>query len=216
VPFAALVSLLAPPRCTACGSATESRRVLCARCWAALDAGRAGSSALAIGGGRLEVGWACEYSGVARDLVRALKFGKRTSAATAIAAAMAPLLPAATALVPVPAAPRRRRARGFDPAEVIANALARNCRCEVRHCLARGDGPRQVGRSRAERLADPPRVALISSPPSSAVLIDDVFTTGATLAASAQALGLVGVTACVFARAIAPIAERSRAEVRRR
>jgi predicted amidophosphoribosyltransferase len=196
-----LTSLLVPPRCAACAGPANPRRVLCDRCEAALAQAQPGLTMLALPRRHLEVGWACEYAGVARDLVRALKFGQRTSVATPIAAAIAALLPEDVVLVPVPAAPRRRRSRGFDPAEVIACALARAAGAEVRPCLARADGPRQVGRSRADRLADPPRVHLVAEPPARALLVDDVFTTGATLAASAAALGPAVVAGRVFARA---------------
>jgi predicted amidophosphoribosyltransferase len=196
-----LGSLLVPPRCVACSAATAPTQNLCRRCDRALAAGLQGSSTLAIGGERLAVHWACDYAGVALDLVRALKFGRRISAAAAIATVLAPLVPRGVAVIPVPAAPWRRRVRGFDPAEEIALALARQTGLEVVQCLRRGRGRRQVGRSRADRLADPPQIRLAGSPPTPVVLVDDVFTTGATLAACARALDGAAATAYVFARA---------------
>jgi ComF family protein len=199
------VSLLAPPRCVACGAAADPRRTLCGSCEAALRAARPGEAWLAIPGGRtLAVRWASEYSGVARDLIHALKFAKRPAAANAIAAAIARRVPGNATLVPVPAAPRRRRWRGFDPAEEIALAIARESGLEFRACLARLDGRRQVGRSRSERLANPPEVRVAAAVPDAALLVDDVFTTGATLAACARALGPGVLGACVFARALGP------------
>lgn len=194
-----LITLAAPPRCVACSAPTEPAAVLCARCEAALAAAHSGEATL-IG---LSVRWASDYRGVACDLVRALKFGRRMAAAVPIAAAMTTAMPFDVALVPVPAAPARRRLRGFDPAEAIALALSRATGVEIRPCLARRDGRRQVGRSRADRLADPPQVRLAAPPPPAALLVDDVVTTGATLAACARALGDAAVGAQVFSRALA-------------
>lgn len=192
-----LVALAAPPHCVACSKPIEAAAVICRRCDAALVAARPGESAL-VG---MPVRWASDYRGVARDLVRALKFARRTAAAEPMARAMAAHVPAGVALVPVPAAPSRRRLRGFDPAEAIALSLARATGLELRPCLARRDGIRQVGRSRSDRLADPPQVRLAAPSPAAAVLVDDVFTTGATLGACANALGDSAIGACVFARA---------------
>lgn len=155
----------------------------------------------------VEAVWsAAAYRGVARDMVSALKFGGRLQLARSAAAAMAGGAPPrllAGALVPVPAAPARRRRRGFDPAEAIAFALARRTGLGLNRCLRRDTGLRQVGRSRAERLASPPKVRLAGAAPRSAVLVDDVLTTGATLRACAEALrsgGSERVVAITFAR----------------
>lgn len=153
--------------------------------------------------------WAAyAYEGTARDLVAALKFRRLLAVAAPIAELIAERAPAgllAGTLVPVPAAPSRLRRRGFDPAEEIAARLAALPDLHYAPCLARSDGPRQVGRSRASRIAQPPRVRAAGSVPAEALLIDDVITTGATLSACARALrgcGARRVAAVTFARTL--------------
>jgi predicted amidophosphoribosyltransferase len=84
------------------------------------------------------------------------------------------------------------RWRGFDPAEEIAIAVAELAGLDYRSCLRRGRGRRQVGRGRRQRLADPPRVWAEGPAPGSVLLIDDVWTTGATLEACGRALRAEG------------------------
>ncbi len=149
---------------------------------------------------------AVPYEGAGRELVAALKFGARLSLAERAAHAMAERAPAELldgTIVPVPPAPWRRRRRGFDPAEAIAVALAGQAGIPLNRCLRRTQGRRQVGRPRAERLADPPRVRLVQPPPPRVILVDDVVTTGATLRACARAVhssGASRVVALTFAR----------------
>ncbi|HEX8054358.1 MAG TPA: hypothetical protein VF517_15320 [Thermoleophilaceae bacterium] len=111
------------------------------------------------------------------------------------------------ALVPVPLHPRRRRRRGYDQAALLARALAERTGLPVRACLDRsGAAGAQVGRGRAERLGGPPgeiRLRPGAEAPRAALLVDDVVTTGGTLASCAAALraaGTADLAALAYAR----------------
>jgi predicted amidophosphoribosyltransferase len=140
--------------------------------------------------------------------VHGLKYARRLSLAEVAAEAMLAAMPgneSLEAVVPVPAGPWRERWRGFDPAEEVALAVASRAGLTVSACLRRSSGRRQVGRRRFERLTDPPRVRAIAPAPAAALLVDDVWTTGATLGACAAALRGAGsrrVIALTLARAL--------------
>jgi predicted amidophosphoribosyltransferase len=151
---------------------------------------------------------AAPFAGIAREIIHALKYARRLALAEVAAGAMLRALPAggpAMTVVPVPAGPWRWRWRGFDPAEELALSIAERAGLPFSACLRRAGGPRQVGRQRSERLADPPRVWTAAEPPREALLVDDVWTTGATLAACALALregGCRRVVALTLAHAL--------------
>jgi ComF family protein len=201
-----LISLLAPPLCWGCGGRAQPREPLCGRCRAALRPGCV--EWVDVGG--VPVWAACSYEGPARALVAALKFRGAAGVAGAMTARMAALveLPGEVVLVPVPLHPARLRHRGYNQAERLAAALARRTRLQLADCLERAgaDALPQVGRDRADRMADPSgrvRLGPGRAAPARALLVDDVVTTGATLRACARALhdtGSVRVWGVAFAR----------------
>lgn len=155
--------------------------------------------------------WAAlEYEGPARALVGALKFNGALAVADPMAALMVAAAPAERlrgTLVPVPLHPAQRRKRGFSHAQRLAAALGGRTGMAVSDCLARGGlNRRQVGRDRAARLRGPAgMIRARGAVPQSAVLVDDVTTTGATLAACTAVLleaGAEEVKALVFARTL--------------
>jgi predicted amidophosphoribosyltransferase len=202
--LSALATAIAPALCAACGRSCRPEAVVCTRCGRRLGAAE---PLLGKGPPGLDRAWSsAPHEGVARDLVAALKFRRLLPVADLMADRIQWLAPAhmlSGVIVPVPAAPVRQRRRGFDPAGELAAALAERLDAPLEDCLARRGGRRQVGRRRAERIGRPPRIHATRTAPRSALLIDDVLTTGATLTACAQALRAAGsarVVAITFAR----------------
>lgn len=218
--LSAVLSLVAPPLCFACGAHAGEDRALCAACRRALrwlargDEGDGGLSVAGAADGGLPVWAPLAYEGPAAALVRALKFRGARGVAEVMAGPIAAGAPrwvlgegsgAPARLVPVPLHSARRRRRGFNQAALLASALATRTGLDVEDCLERrGTAGTQMGRDRSERAAAVAQAVRVRGrPPSLAVLVDDVVTTGATLGACAAALrgaGALEVRAVAYAR----------------
>ncbi len=216
-----LVAVLAPPACAACRAPLAGADAsVCGSCLAAIPwarGWRCPRCALAGHDGRrcpardyaFDAAWSpVVYAGVARALVGALKFHAALGVADLLGAQVAANLPPGfrgLPVVPVPAHRGRRRERGYDPAGVLASAVARRAAVPLREVLRREDrGRRQVGARRAQRRRAPLRVHAAEAPPPRLLLVDDVHTTGATLDACARALRAAGaewIAAVTYARA---------------
>ncbi|CAN5341627.1 hypothetical protein BH09PAT4_BH09PAT4_08640 [soil metagenome] len=150
------------------------------------------------------------YELLAKELLGKLKFSGARAAARTIASVMAEQfeVPAEVVVLHVPTATSRVRLRGYDQAALIAKQFAYLTGANYQSCLRRVGQHRQVGASRAQRLAQMQQSFEVSSRADIVgrhiFLIDDVMTTGATLEAAAATLRAAGakrVEAIVFARA---------------
>ena len=221
----ALLDILLPPACAACGLPGSAA---CARCVADLSSlpppwcggcgapvpvpvARCPACRGRIAGGRQAVA----YAGPAPALVAALKDGRRRGLAEVLAAVIAdaiPPPPAGAVLVPVPLGPRRMRRRGFNQSLLIARALGGRWGRPVAEALVRvREGGDQRGASATDRARQAAGAFAAGGadpvPRPCAWIIDDVHTTGATLADCARALRTAGareVGATCFARVWEP------------
>lgn len=99
-------------------------------------------------------------------------------------------------VVPIPLHTNRLRKRGFNQAEMIANLVARSWTLDARNLLIRTkDTSQQVGKTRNERLKSMDGAFALKSSIKdlgSILLVDDVWTTGATMSEAAKVLKKTG------------------------
>ncbi|MCI4354430.1 MAG: ComF family protein [Thermoplasmata archaeon] len=202
-----LAAALPLPRCAACDGQVVAPDPLCAECTSTLlpvCSDSAGATAAFV------------YVGaVARALGR-LKTERRAELARPLGDLLwASLEPRAgelrkVAVVPVPLHPVRLAERGFNQSGLLARRVARRLGAPLwPSALTRvRDTPRQATLRRAARIANVENAFMVREPEHvagrSVLLVDDVWTTGATLEACARVLleaGARAVFRSVLARA---------------
>ena len=146
----------------------------------------------------------------ARDAVHQLKYEGWSRVAESMADAMRGLEPLTgqVCLVPVPLGAGRQRRRGYNQSERIASALHAKTRLDLRTDLLLRVRETQTQTALTPESRQANVIGAFSARAADGlnlVLVDDVFTTGATLAAAAAALmtsGASRVEAVTFARAV--------------
>lgn len=133
------------------------------------------------------------YEGVGRQLVTRTKYHGSAAGLGWMASALTQRvgLPDVDVVTWVPTTSRRRRQRGYDQAELLARAVARQMHLPCRRLVVNMGTGSQTGRSRAQRLAAP-AMDPVAPAPARVLVVDDVVTTGASLGATAAALRRAG------------------------
>ena len=223
-----LLDVALPARCPGCGVEGPP---LCASCSTALDARLNLPAGIAIGlpsdvpAPLLQLEWCAPFTGVVRTALHELKYSGEQRLSGPLGAAIARRWRRVGAggdvVVPVPVHAERRRRRGYDQAELIARVAAAELNLPCASILERSRATiAQFDLDRAARAVNvtgafrlrrgvpdgPNRHQTRTAGPQAGlwiILIDDVVTTGASLAACAVPLieaGAVGVSAITVAR----------------
>ncbi len=146
--------------------------------------------------------------GILKDLINSYKFDLQRDLATPLAEIMAPILPdqQGLCLVPMPTIKTHQRQRGFDHMELLAKQIAKLKNYHYCPVLRRQTNQSQQGLSRSERLQNAKAAFSCQQTLDSEaeyLLLDDIWTTGASCRYAANALlqaGAKKVSVAIFLR----------------
>jgi competence protein ComFC len=187
--MAAIVPLSGDNRCCRCGIDLVSEHLICTRC---RDSDYCFDSNIPL----------FRYSGSTRELLYQYKFKKRRRLAWLFAEFLEPVIAGrypGRIVVPVPSNRTARSRRGFDHIMEIALILDRRFGLPVRTIITNTARTQQKGLGFDERIENlKGKIGLIGrgpvpQTPEAVVLLDDVFTTGATVSECARVLKSSGI-----------------------
>lgn len=190
----ALLDLIFPPACEVCRGKCEEP--LCPDCF----------SQIKLLQPQYDVYAAAPYDGVVKRSLHRFKFQKRKKLVRPLGIVLVKYIHSQNhvikieemhGVVPVPLHLKRLRERGFNQVELLAEIINRYYEVPVVRALERTRNTRaQFDLPRAERIANVKGAFKVTDPKSvfnrNLLLLDDIYTTGATTAECAKALKIAG------------------------
>ena len=191
--FNSLLDLVFPPRCEVCKK--SGPEALCAECFSGVKFLRP----------QFGIHSAAAYDGTLKSAIHRFKFQNRKKLAEPLGVLMVNYLGRDRSLplreldgiIPVPLHPRRLRGRGFNQAELLARVVGRyfdlpviSALARVKHTKPQFDLPREARRLNligAFRVNQPKEIVN-----KRVLLLDDIYTTGATVTECVRALSAAG------------------------
>ena len=143
------------------------------------------------------------YTGIVQKAIKTIKYRYAHKVTDDVLRFISlPKLPKQSVFVPIPLHPSRRRIRGFNQAEMIARVLSKRFDIPIRTDIlkrVRKTVPQVDMKNREDRLNNMKDVfrvnkeAIQSVQQHIIILVDDVYTTGATIQSACEALKRAGV-----------------------
>lgn len=204
-----LLTIVAPHHCSGCGKRGHKLCASCrnditnepfGRCVVCLQASQGTHLCRSCrAGGVFDAVWCVGMrEGALERLIDDFKFEQQRAASAPLAELLdntLPVLPERAVLVPIPTIAPHRRQRGFDHTRLIAQRLAHRRSIPYSSLLGRERNTVQFGADKQTRLRQAEQAFCVRSelsPEVTYILIDDIYTTGATLRAAAKQLRASG------------------------
>ncbi|MEE8359732.1 MAG: ComF family protein [Candidatus Omnitrophota bacterium] len=193
----AFLNLIYPLSCCTCGEKMIENKGLCDECFSKIEKNERGTAA-------------CRYEGILKEAIHQFKYKRVLSLVDRFSPLMCKFvddnidMSRIDTIVPVPLNRSRLRERGFNQSRLLSLALSKKYGVPVSSCLVKRKATKpQSGLRRAERQNNLKKAFSVKHPKTikekNILIIDDVYTTGATVNEASKTLKRAGAKSVMIA-----------------